>query len=120
MLSPVAGAVVLSVSSPDADGVPAGSVGSVGSDGSAGSDDVPVAGISTDAFLYPQTVHSSCFEPASVAVAALSVTHSKEWATSSSFSPQAVHSCQWFVPSDIHFVPGVCPVAWIPAVFVSV
>ena len=36
---------------------------------------MPVAGIATAAFSYPQTVHSSCLEPASVAAAALSVTH---------------------------------------------
>lgn len=38
--------------------------------------DAPVGSIFTAFFLNPQTVHSSCFEPASVAVAALSVFHS--------------------------------------------
>ena len=38
---------------------------------------VPVGSIVTVSFLKPQTVHSSCFEPASVAVAALSIFHSK-------------------------------------------
>ena len=38
--------------------------------------DVPVAGISTAAFLSPHTLHSSCLEPFSVSVAALSTTHS--------------------------------------------
>ena len=35
---------------------------------------LPVAGIPTAGRAYPQTIHSSCLEPFSVAVASLSIT----------------------------------------------
>ena len=38
---------------------------------------VPVAGIPTEARLYPQTVHSLCLAPFYVALASLSTTHLK-------------------------------------------
>ncbi len=64
---------------------------------------LPEAGISTAAFLYPQTWHSSCFEPFSSAVGSLSVTHLKVWEAALALSWQTVHSCQWLFSSDFRF-----------------
>ena len=54
---------------------------------------VPVAGISTEARLYPQTVHSSCLAPFCVAFASLSTTHLKLCCAASALYPHS-HSCQ--------------------------
>ena len=48
---------------------------------------VPVAGISTAARLYPQTVHSSCLAPFCVALASLSTTHLKLCCATSALYP---------------------------------
>lgn len=39
---------------------------------------IPVAGISTEGFAKPHTVHSSCFSPGFVSVASRSMTQEKE------------------------------------------
>ena len=54
---------------------------------------VPVAGISTEARLYPQTVHSSCLAPFCVALASFSITHLKLCCATSALYPHS-HSCQ--------------------------
>ena len=54
---------------------------------------VPVAGISTEARLYPQTVHSLCLAPFCVALASLSTTHLKLCCATSVLYPHS-HSCQ--------------------------
>lgn len=59
---------------------------------------VPVAGISTAARLYPQTVHSSCLAPFCVALASLSTTHLKLCCATSALYPHS-HSCQWLLSS---------------------
>ena len=58
----------------------------------------PVAGISTAARLYPQTVHSSCLAPFCVAFASLSTTHLKLCCAASALYPHS-HSCQWLLSS---------------------
>lgn len=44
--------------------------------------------------LYPQTVHSLCLRPVSVAVASLSITSLRSCFAVSDLSPHIVHSCQ--------------------------
>lgn len=63
--------------------------------------DGPTGKISTQAFLNPQIVHSSCWLPLSVAVASLSITHLNSWAATFCFLPQSEQTFQWLSLSDI-------------------
>ena len=69
-------------------------------------------GISVSLRSKPQTVHSSCFDPVSVAVAAFSTFHTKVWDARSfvlayrSGQSLSVHWCQWLFASAYHEPPS--------------